>query len=39
MVDGEILVRDFRLETLDESEVVAEARMATVELVRHAGLG
>ena len=38
MVDGQILVRDFKLEGLDAAEVTAEARAATAELVARAGI-
>jgi len=38
MVDGEILVRDFRLEHLDSKEITAEARVAAVELAARAGI-
>ena len=38
MVDGQVLVRDFKLEGLDAAEVTAEARAATAELVARAGI-
>lgn len=38
MVDGQILVRDFKLAGLDAAEVTAEARAATAELVARAGI-
>jgi 5-methylthioadenosine/S-adenosylhomocysteine deaminase len=38
MVDGRVLVRDFRLEALDELEVVREAHAAARELAQRAGI-
>jgi 5-methylthioadenosine/S-adenosylhomocysteine deaminase len=38
MVDGQILVSDFTLAGLDATEVTAEARAATAELVARAGI-
>ena len=38
LVDGEILVRDFAPTRFDPAEVAAEARAATAELVRRAGV-
>ena len=38
MVDGTILVRDFRLQRMDERQVAADARRASAELARRAGL-
>ena len=38
MVDGEILMRDSRLEHLDSKEITAEARIAAVELATRAGI-
>ena len=38
MVDGEILTRDFQLVRLDAAEVTAEARAASAELVKRAGI-
>ena len=38
MVDGELLVNRFALQHLDEHAITAEARAATAELVRRAGI-
>ncbi len=38
MVDGQVLVRDFRLTQLDELEIAADARTASRELASRAGL-
>jgi 5-methylthioadenosine/S-adenosylhomocysteine deaminase len=38
MVDGEILVRDFKLTRLDASEIISSARVAADELASRAGL-
>jgi len=38
MVDGEVLVRDFRLQRMDEARVTAEARVSAVGLARRAGI-
>jgi 5-methylthioadenosine/S-adenosylhomocysteine deaminase len=38
MVDGEVLVRDFRLTNVDELEIAANARTAARELARRANL-
>jgi 5-methylthioadenosine/S-adenosylhomocysteine deaminase len=36
MVDGEVLVSDFRLERLDAAAVVAESKVATAQLASRA---
>jgi cytosine/adenosine deaminase-related metal-dependent hydrolase len=38
MVDGEVLVRDFRLDRMDEAEVAADARQAARHLARRTGI-
>ena len=38
MVDGEVLNRDFQLVRMDTAEVMAEARTASAELVKRAGI-
>jgi 5-methylthioadenosine/S-adenosylhomocysteine deaminase len=38
MVDGEVLVSDFRLRCLDEDEIASEARQAALELSQRANL-
>jgi 5-methylthioadenosine/S-adenosylhomocysteine deaminase len=38
MVDGAILVSDFRLQRMDERQVAADARKAAAEVARRAGL-
>jgi 5-methylthioadenosine/S-adenosylhomocysteine deaminase len=38
MVDGDVLSRDFQLVRMDAAEVTAEARSASAELVKRAGI-